>query len=176
MRWFRAHKVLLAIYIGGLTLAVLELYLPQFQHDYLTNSKSLLQPEINLADVSSRLYPDRAYSFYYRALQAALCVRGTASPPECRNRAPVKSHEIRELVERSLATGNRSIEMAMYNYAIILLQEQASHEEIDAAIHNWRTNYPNSNEVDPREMHRQMTQGTIAARPEDRFHAEKVAR
>ena len=67
MRWLRSHQLILVIYVGGLSLAVLELHLPQLQLDYLTRSESLLEPETNIADVSSALYPDRAHSFYYRA-------------------------------------------------------------------------------------------------------------
>ncbi len=158
MRWLHTHRLLLVIYVAGLTLALLELNLPQYQPDYLTKPESFLKPETNIADVSSALYPDRAYSLYYRALQAALCADagGEKTPPECRNRKRVKPGEVRELIERSLATGNRSIEMAMYNYAIVLLQENAPPELVDAAITSWRISYPGSQESDPRDVYREM--------------------
>jgi len=156
MRWLHAHRLILVIYIGGLTLAALELNLPQDRVDYLGDPDVFLRPETNLADVSSALYPERALSLYYKAYQTALC-SGAAdeSLPECRQRNPVEPGEVRKLIERSLATGNRSIEMVMYNYAAILIQENASPELIDAAVHNWRVSYPDSLEVDPREMYRE---------------------
>ncbi len=157
--------MLLVVYVFGLTLAALELSLPKFQLEYLTLPEALLKPETNIADVSSVLYPDRAYSFYFRALQAEMCAGPRRkTPPECRKRAPVKPHEIRELIERSLATGNRSIEMAMYNYAFVLLQENAASELVDEAIREWRFNYPQSPKTDPREMYRQMSQSIQGGR------------
>jgi hypothetical protein len=161
VRWFRAHQVILVVYLGGLSLAALELNLPQFEPEYLTKSESLLKPKTNIADVNSALYPNRAYSLYYRALQASLCSGPRReTQPGCQDRARVGPHEIRELIERSLATGNRSNEMVMYNYAIILLQEKAAPELVDAAIHVWRVNYPESREADPRETYRATIQGS----------------
>jgi hypothetical protein len=156
MRWFLAHRLILVIYIGGLTLAVFELNLPQDRVDYLANPDVFLRPETNIAHVSSVLYPERALTLYYNAYQASLCTGAEdETPPECRQRGHSEPGEVRELIERSLATGNRSIEMAMYNYAVVLIQENASPELIDAAIRNWRVSYPDSSEVDLREMYRE---------------------
>ena len=156
MQWFLAHRLILIIYLSGLTLAIFELNLPQDRVDYLANPDVFLRPETNIADVSSVLYPDRALTLYYKAYQAALCTGAEGeTPPECRQRGPVEPGEVRELIERSLATGNRSVEMAMYNYAAVLIQENASPELIDAAIRNWCVSYPDSSEVDPREMYRE---------------------
>jgi len=156
MRWLHAHQLLLVIYIGGLILAVLESTLPQDRIDYLANPDVYLRPETNIADVSSALYPERALTLYYNAYRTSLCAGAEdQTPPECQRRDPVEPGEVRKLIERSLATGNRSIEMAMYNYALILIQENASPKLIDAAIRNWRISYPDSPEVDPREMYRE---------------------
>jgi hypothetical protein len=175
--WLRAQKVILLVYIGGLTLAAFELNLAQFEPDYLIKSESLLNPETNIADVSSELYPDRAYSFYYRALQASMCSGpGREAQPECQGRDPVKPHEIRELIEHSLATGNRSNEMAMYNYAIVLLQENATPELVDAAIAVWRVNYPQSKNLDPREMVREARQTSASGNRTGRGESEHRTR
>lgn len=155
MRWILDHKLILFVYMGGLILAAFELKLPQDRSDYLADPEAFLNPEINIADVSSSLYPDRALSLYYRAYQSSLCFGlEDATPPACRQRDRVEPGQVRELIERSLATGNRSIEMAMYNYAIVLLMENAPSEKVDAAIHNWRVSYPSSSQADPREWYR----------------------
>lgn len=158
MRWLYPHRLLLVIYVGGLILAAFELNLsPQNQADYLANPEAFLLPEINIAAVSSALYPERALTLYYRAHQTALCsgAEGETSP-ECRQRGPVEAGEVRTLLARSLATGNRSIEMAMYNYAMVLIQENASRELINTAIHNWRSSYPDSSLPDPRVVYREL--------------------
>jgi len=157
LSWILDHKLILVVYLSGLMLAAFELNLPQDRSDYLADPEAFLNPEINIADVSSSLYPDRALSLYYRAYQASLCFGPEDStPPECRQRDRVEPGQVRELIERSLATGNRSIEMAMYNYAMVLLMENASSEKIDAAIYNWRVSYPGSSQADPREAYQRL--------------------
>ncbi len=157
MHGLRSHKLLLFIYLSGFALALFELTLPEDRIGELESPEAYLRPGINVADVSSVLYPERALTLYYRAYQASLCAgAAAASLPECRNRDPVKPGEIRGLIERSLATGNRSIEMAMYNYAMVLIQENAEPEAIDTAIRNWRVSYPFSSRPDPREMNREL--------------------
>lgn len=156
MGWLRPHGLLLVIYMGGLTLAVLELNIPPDRVDYLANPDVFLSPEVNIADVSSALYPERALTLYYNAYQTALCSGPEdVTPPQCRGRDPGERGEVRELLERSLATGNRSIEMAMYNYAMVLMQDNASPELIEAAIHDWRISYPDSSEPDLREVYQE---------------------
>lgn len=158
MRWLYPHRLLLVIYVGGLILAAFESKLsPQDQADYLANPEAFLSPETNIAEVSSALYPERALTLFYRAHQTALCSGADhETSPECRRRGPVEPGEVRILLERSLATGNRSIEMVMYNYALVLIQENASSGLIDAAIHNWRSSYPDSSLSDPRVVYREL--------------------
>jgi len=157
MHRLHPHRLLLFIYLSGFALAMFELTLPADRVGELESPEAYLRPDINVADVSSVLYPERALTLYYRAYQASLCAGSAAEAlSECRNRDPVKPGEIRDLIERSLATGNRSIEMAMYNYAMVLIQEGAEPEAIDAAIHNWRVSYPFSSRPDPREMNREL--------------------
>lgn len=161
MTWLYTHRLLLVVYASGLTLAMFELGLPENRAGdrySLYSPELFLDPDVNVADVSAELYPDRALTLYYRAFQASLCSGSAAeTPPACRQRELIKKGEVRALIERSLATGNRSIEMAMYNYVRVLIQEKAPQQAIDEAIRNWRTSFPNSRQTDPRGLSREMT-------------------
>lgn len=155
MAWLHTHRLLLVVYAAGLALAMFEMALPEGRGGEIEDPQSFLEPGINIADVSSAIYPNRAITLYYLAYQASLCTGSPASrPPECRLREPVRPGEIRDLIERSLATGNRSNELAWYNYAVVLIQERASSEKIDDAVRNWRLAFPGSPRPDPREAHR----------------------
>jgi hypothetical protein len=157
MHWLKTHRLLLVVYGSGIALAIAEMGLPESRTGELEGPETFLTPDINIADVSSALYPERSLSLYYRAYQASLCYGPAATmPKECLRRDPVEPGEVRELIERSLATGNRSIELAMYNYAMVLIQENAPAKEIDAAIRTWRIAYPGSSRPDPRAKQREM--------------------
>ena len=159
MAWLRAHRLLLIVYAGALGLGIFELANPRIQDGRPDAPEVYLDPETNIADVSAAVWPDRALSLYYRAYQAALCgERAGETHDACRARGPVEPGEIRELLERALATGNRSIELAMYNYAIVLLQENAAPQDVDAAIRRWRAAHPSSARPDPRRVYREMQQ------------------
>jgi hypothetical protein len=117
-----------------------------------------LEPEYNIADVSAALYPERALSLYHRAYQASLCAGlGDVEETACEERGPIEPGEVRRLLEQSLATGNRSIELAMYNYALVLLQEGAPLSEVERAIRTWRIAHPGSGRVDPRVAWRELS-------------------
>jgi hypothetical protein len=151
MRWLRSHGVLIVVYGAGLALAALELSNPEVRVGKLEQPAAYLEPDVNVADVSAALYPDRALTLYYRAYQASLC-QGRASDPGsvCGRRGPPRPGEVRDLIERSLATGNHSIELALYNYALVLLHENAPAEQVEAAVREWRLAYPASSHPDPR--------------------------
>ena len=157
MRWLRAHVELLVVYGSALFLAFLELTDPEIRVGRLDLPEAFLEPESNIADVSAALYPDRALTLYYQAYQTSLCEERAADPDTvCHRRGPPKPGEVRKLIERSLATGNRSIELAMYNYAIVLLHEAAPGAEVEDAVRNWRISYPRSSRPDPRVAFREM--------------------
>lgn len=151
MGWLRAHKVLVAVYGFGLTLAAIELAQPAIDAEHGENPRWFLDAEANIVDASNAVSPERATSLYYRAFQASLCTDASArNTLVCLKRGPVRPGEIRELMEEALATGNRSIELLQYNYAIILIQDGAPQAEIDAAVRNWRVTNPSSSRPDPR--------------------------
>jgi hypothetical protein len=160
MRWLRAHGVLLVVYGAGLVLAVLELAHPEVRVGKLEQPEAYLAPDVNVADVSAAIYPDRALTLYYQAYQASLC-QGRADDPAtvCSRRGPPRPGEVRQLIERSLATGNQSIELALYNYAVVLIHENAPAEEIEAAVRAWRLAYPASEHPDPRIAFRRQAAG-----------------
>lgn len=158
MSWVRAHRVLLAVYTGLFALAYFELTDPEIRAGQPDEPDVYLEPETNIADVSAAIYPDRAMTLYYRAQQAALCAdAAAASSSVCRARGPVSSGEIRALLEEALATGNRSIELLLYNYAMVLLQEGAPEAEIDAAVRDWKISFAATGRPDPRVAYREMT-------------------
>lgn len=157
MDWLHAHRVLLVVFGAALFLGWFELTDSELAERDTNQPRLYLDAEVNLADVSAELYPDRALTLYYQAFQASLCQgAGPDAQNACARRGPPKPGEIRELFERSIATGNRSNELALYNYALVLLQERATEAEVDAAIHGWRATYPRSQRPDPREVYAQL--------------------
>ena len=159
MRWLRAHRLLLVVYGFGLTLAARELADPDVQTGQPDDPDVYLEPEYNIADVSAALYPERSLSLYYSAYQASLCAALTdVETTACEERGAIEPGQVRQLLEQSLATGNRSNELAMYNYALVLLQERAPQSEVETAIRSWRIAHPGSGRPDPRAAWRQMSQ------------------
>lgn len=55
----------------------------------------------------------------------------------------------REHFETALATGSKTNEALLYDYAVTLVHLEADHSEIDLAISKWRHNFPYSKEPDP---------------------------
>ena len=151
MNWVKTHKLLLVIYAVGITLGLMELDLSEEKAGLLERPEAYVPSKHNVADVSAEIYPGRALTLYYQAYQAALCSQPAHANSEgCKSRDPVRPGAVRELIKQSLATGNRSIEMALYNYAVVLIQEGAPAEEIDAAVRQWRSAHPLSKLPDPR--------------------------
>jgi hypothetical protein len=161
----RSHGVLLGVYGSALVLAVLELSHPEIGAGKLEQPDAYLVPELNIADVSAEIHPDRALTLYYQAYQASLCEgRGADAGTVCARRGPPRPGEVRGLIERSIATGNHSIELALYNYALVLLRENAPEAEVEAAVRRWRLAYPTSSHPDPRSAFRERIRST-GARP-----------
>lgn len=158
MGWLGAHKLLVVVYSFAIAVAAVELTHPTLRPGQPENIRWFLDSGANVVTVSNDLYPDRAVTLYYRAYQASLCDGANAELAACKERGPVEPGEVRALLARSLATGNRSMELAMYNYAMVLLQEKADPAEVDAAIRNWRVSYPGSARLDPRALYREMVE------------------
>jgi hypothetical protein len=155
VRW-REHRLLIAVYVAFAVLAFHESRAPGLGSiDAAQPPAWLLDPGRNIADVYAELYPERAASHYYRALQASLCTQvGPATSSECAD-FDLRSHrEMRELLASAVATGNRSNERALYNYAVILLYSGAPPAEVDAVVRRWRRDYPYSALPDPRSIPR----------------------
>ena len=150
------HRVIIVVYLLGTGLAISELRLPPHAVGPLDGPQGFFDEETSVADVSAEIYPDRALTLYYQAFQKSLCTGPKHQRPEgCDRYEPVKEGEVRELIERAIAKGNRSIEQLLYNYAVLLVQEGAPEEEIAAAVRNWRVTHPTSDRPDPRTLGRQ---------------------
>jgi len=149
------HRVILLVYLLGATIAASELRLPGDRVGPLEGPSGYFDEETSVADVAAAIYPDRALTLYYQAFQKSLCTGPKHSRPEgCVRYGPVREGEVRELIERAVAKGNRSIEQLLYNYAVVLVQEGAPQEEIDAAVRNWRVAHPTADRPDPRGLGR----------------------
>ncbi len=93
-------------------------------------------PEANrLPYVMRDLYPTSARILYTEGV--ALVIEGNLLAA-------------RRKFEEALATGDRTNEDLLYNYAITLVSLQADSKDIDAAIASWRYNFPFSDREDPR--------------------------
>ncbi len=153
--WIVNQRLILIIYLVGAWLAFSELRLPTDAAPPLDSPAGYFDENTSVADVSAEIYPDRALTLYYQAFQKSLCTQPKRIRPEgCDRIGPVKPGEVRELIERAVKKGNRSIEELLYNYAVVLVQEGAPKEEIEAAVRNWRIAHPTADRVDPRELGR----------------------
>lgn len=145
MSW-RKHRLFAFVLLGFALLAFHESRTPGLGSlDQGEPPEWLLDPDRNLADVYAELFPERASSYHYRALQASLCARpGFGKSPECVDFDLRNHHDERDLLGRAVATGNRSNERILYNYALNLIHTGGSASEIDAVLHRWRRDYPHS--------------------------------
>lgn len=149
--WLRTHRLLIVVYGSAALLAFHELRHPYALFGSEDRPEWYLDPERNIADVAAAIHPGRAATLYYRAYQASLCQEPSDAAREfCQSRGPVGREEIRELLEQALATGNESMELLLYNYAVVLIQSGAPQPEIDAAVRAWRIAHPRSDKPDPR--------------------------
>ena len=89
-------------------------------------------------DTVSELYPDRAESLYHWG-RRALFVEGDLT-------------KARRYFERALATGYKTDESLLYDYAILLILIREQPAQIDAAAAAWRRNFPSSKRPDPRTL------------------------
>lgn len=151
MKW-RDHRLLAVVYLGFALLAYHESRAPGLGSiDNPQPPAWLLDPDHNIADVYAELYPERAASHFYRALQGSLCTQvGPDTSPECTAFDLTSYGELRDLLANAVATGNRSNERILYNYAVILLVSGAPRAEVDAVVRRWRRDYPYSELEDPR--------------------------
>jgi len=165
MEFLRSHRVLFAVYAGIAFLAFFEWGDPALQPGVPDQPDVYLAPDTNIADVSAAVLPDRALTLYYQAHQAVLCSNAApGTSPVCDRRGPAAPGEVRELFERAIATGNRSIELLLYNYALVLLQEGAPDAEVDAAIRAWHAAHGGRGRPNPREAWAAMQRDAQAAR------------
>jgi tetratricopeptide (TPR) repeat protein len=100
---------------------------------YSLAKQQLLEEQMQLFE---ELYPDRPQTGTYRGTDALL-VAGSLE-------------EARRQFEAALATGVKTDERLLYYYACTLVLEQEDPEKIDAAIANWRKNFPRTVYRDPR--------------------------
>ncbi|MDP6978699.1 MAG: hypothetical protein QF570_08870 [Myxococcota bacterium] len=160
LSWIVEQRLILCLYIAGAALAYSELRLPTDEVSGLDAPGAYFDEGTGVAEVSAKIYPDRALTLYYQAFQKSFCTGPARTRPEgCEAIGPVEPGEVRELIERAIAKGNRSIEELMYNYAVILVEEGAPQEEIDTAVRNWRLSHPTMDRPDPRTLGRTRQQG-----------------
>jgi len=102
----------------------------------------------------TELYPTRVESLYARGYQIQMCMLlgedQRQELPICLQLGKLKKEDVGRFFKAAVDTGNRGDEKVLYNYAIFLFDNDAPTEEINAAVKNWRWNFPFSRRPDPR--------------------------
>lgn len=127
------------VYVPALSLAALEMHRRLYQDGAAPDAESAnLQSHYTFeyAKVHEEIYPERPRSESYKGLAALL----TEKNPQ----------KAKEHFEAALATGFKSDEQLLYFYARTLVLLKEDPEKINAAVRNWRVNYPKSSLPDPR--------------------------
>ena len=127
------YRMLLLIYGVVTILGTCELVRRRYAPAPLADSASL-PPE---AEAQMTLWPNLAESHYLRSIEA----RSLRFDLE----------ESRDHLMRALEQAPKADERLLYDLAWVLARMQADESEINAAIENWRRNFPNSKEADPRD-------------------------
>lgn len=135
MSLFRRYRFLLVIFVLAGMRAVWEA--EGLRDDQIAETTSSLVIEI---------YPDSAEAHYQRGMIARFVRR---DDPEARRH-----------FEQALATGIKTNEDLLYEYAVVLAVINESPKTVDAAIANWRRNYPQSKRPDPRVVARNNSPGS----------------
>jgi hypothetical protein len=127
------------VYVPALLLAAVEMRGRIYQDGAAPDAESAkLQSHYTFeyAKVHEEIYPERPRSESYKGLAALLSEKN-----------PQKA---REHFEAALATGFKSDEQLLYYYARTLVLLKEDPKKINAAVRNWRVNYPRSAYPDPR--------------------------
>jgi len=135
----RSHRLLVWLYVPAILVAVWEKTGDIHPDSQSTDRDSALAAYAYLIEYEylfQELYPDHPRSGLYRGLDA---LHGRGSPEEARR-----------CFEAAIATGVKTDEGLLYNYAktLILLDENPA--QVDAAVANWKANFPTSKIPDPR--------------------------
>ena len=150
----RKHRVLVVVY----TLAGIAAWYELKQDGMPTNLEETkpewyLNENYNLAEVTAEIYPNRSNTLWSRAFQVAHCTDyNFRQMGICRNVPPPSLQQIREMFEEALATGDKSNEQLLYNYATLLLKLEEDPDQVEAAIRDWQINFPASKLPHPRDV------------------------
>ena len=123
MKWFRRYRLLMVVFLLAGLRAGWEVVVGE-------------QSSTEALTLVSELYPESAEAHYQRGLAALTARRDYA--------------EARRAFEQALATGIKTNEELLYEYAMVLALMEEDANLVNAAIANWRENFPNSTRVDPR--------------------------
>ena len=126
MHWYARYRFLIFIVLLSLVAGVWEYTDP----DPDKNAEPPSYPYVML-----ELYPDSTRNLYTRGMQSYL----NRDFPAARN-----------WFEKALEPGIKTDENLLYYYAVVLVHLNANGDEIDAAIAQWRRNFPHSSRPDPR--------------------------
>jgi len=127
------------VYVPALLLATWEISGRIYQDGAAPDAESAkLQSHYSFgyAKLHEEIYPERPRSEAYKGLAALL-----------NDKNPQKA---REHFEAALATGFKADEQLLYYYAQTLVLLKEDPEKINAAVRNWKVNYPRSTLPDPR--------------------------
>ena len=142
MKWFTPFHSLAVIYGVVLLIGGGEFLLRNFRPPDPIGP--YVDPVNNFADTFAQLYPQRAENHYHlaRRAEASLPSRATLDDLQRANRAAADHYA------QCLAAGLRSDENIIYNYAVSLMLIEADRSEVEAAIAQWRRDFPTSQRRD----------------------------
>lgn len=129
MYHLRNYRILLVFYSLGFVVALWEWTSPEPDADRVPAG----YPEVMAA-----LYPDHPDTLYFRGVQAFYLQRDM--------------QQARRYFEKALSNGLKTNENLLYLYAATLVRLQEDPQVIEAAVNNWRRNYPDSEMRDPRQL------------------------
>lgn len=164
-QWIREYRFLAYVVAVTMALAVYEVNSGRrIEPSSDIKPESILNYKRNMPDVLTELYPERNGTHYWVGYQAALCMDRGFTRQVCRKFPHQNINDVREEFERALATGEKSNEELLLNYADILVQLGESEDEINKAIRNWRINFPHSKNPTPRQVEETERQDSPALR------------
>ena len=142
LAFIRQHRILIAVFVPGLLLAMWELTVP-------LNTMLIKQPanEVERRDVRRLLFYMESYRALFPHQPDAEAFQGFYA-------LNLKGdwQLAREHFERALQTGVKADQNLLYWYAYVLVKLNEDPAKIDAAIANWRKNFPSSKRTDPRDL------------------------
>jgi hypothetical protein len=156
MKWCAPYRSLLMIYCAAVLVGLGEYFGILRPDDY----SSYVDRVDNFPETMGELYPNRPENHYHRGRRAEISLPDRVAIAEFQ-RAQL---EAAEHYRQGLMAGVRSDENLIYNYALTLMRIEAEPAEIEAAIEQWRRDFPTSKRQDLGELYAAVRQEFLRMR------------